>query len=101
MSDIAIGLCDHHEGWAAAVALSGPGEALRVLDRRRLTLCGNGLPARVYHRVTSSSPAAQQLIDTVREHAADAASEQLAAMIAALGAAGHRVRAAAVAISAV
>src|SRR5207249_4700617 len=61
----------------------------------------NGLPARVYHRVSSASPAARGLIDSVRDYAAGAAHEQLAAMVAVLGAAGHRVRAAAVAISAV
>jgi hypothetical protein len=96
-TDVAIGFREH-TGWAAAVTLAGPAEEPTLLDRRRLELLDDGLPAQAYH-VAQTLPLAdaERLVAEVRAAALAHGTGAVSLLVEDLRRAGHRVVGAAVA----
>ncbi|MQA15400.1 MAG: hypothetical protein GEV09_14880 [Pseudonocardiaceae bacterium] len=69
---------------AVLVAVCGPPEAPRLLDRRRIELAGNDLPAQAYHAAASLDQAeAMALIERWAHAALDAATHGIGEALAA------------------
>ncbi|HEV2365125.1 MAG TPA: hypothetical protein VGS12_13115 [Caulobacteraceae bacterium] len=86
-----------HTGWAAAVAVAGEREAPRVVERRRIELAGAGLNRFVFHHAAELSAAdAERWIERARLAAERHATDQMAALVAAIRSLGQRAIAAVV-----
>jgi len=82
MNEYSIGIDDHY-AWAnlVTITVSGPNEVL--LDRRRVELLDQTLPASPYHHDTLHMPVsdAEQLVRDVRASATDRATSALLSLI--------------------
>lgn len=83
MSQYVVGIEDHY-AWANLVSVAAVGSDDRLLDRRRVELLDDGLPASPYHRDTIGMPSrdAETLVRKVRASARHRAQSALSSLIA-------------------
>lgn len=96
ISDAALGF-SLHTGWAAAVAVTGDGDGIDVVLRRRLELfpAAASLPRFVYHRAAELEAAeAEELIQSAQAAARTSARKALEEALHATSAGGWKIRAA-------
>jgi hypothetical protein len=89
-----------HTGWAAAVVLSGPADAPRVVERRRVNLLAPGVPFECYHAAAAMPFAkAEAMLEKARSTATELAREALRDIAAGLRATKDELVAAGVVVS--
>src|SRR5258706_8908609 len=82
MSEYSIGIEDHY-AWANLVSVTTSGPEAVLLDRRRVELLDQQLPASPYHHDTLKMPLseAEKLVRKVQKSAAGRASAALSSLI--------------------
>jgi len=83
-----------HSGWAALVAVAGPIDAIRVLERRRIVIADPDMPGsrQPYHAAAGLTlPEAGSLVQRAIASSRALALEVMLAMVEALRSQGHEV----------
>lgn len=92
MAPAALGF-KHHTGWAIAVAVTGNGKDLQVLDRRRIELIDPSLIRFAYHAVQDAPlKQAAKSITEIEASALACATSEIKTLVESLKADGHVVR---------
>src|SRR4051794_38566462 len=91
MTSVGLGF-KHHTGWAIAVAATGNGRDIAVLDRRRIELIDPSLVRFAYHNVQDEPvDRAARSIAEVEASALTCAAREISALVESLKAEGHVV----------